>query len=355
MEIPAVGQPEPGGGRLGARHLQPKYGIPHGVQYAHVLGVAELYEYEWFFGGFLRKVRDTQLARVLNIKEGEEVVYFPRRAFDMWNVRYFILPVWHNGWRDSFRGYASMMLECEEIYPGKKKFEGPGGSKAVQDWAEKYDFQVYRNRRETSRAWVVHSLRRLPSIESLKPGPERQKTMQEITYDNDPIWNDPTHQAFDFHRVGWAGPEDMTALLPYARGGSTLSSEAVKVTYPSPQRVELDVTLESPGVVVLADVYYPGWELTIDDVPAPIYRINRLMRGAAAGTGHHHLVFRYAPRSFRLGLMVSAVGLGSLVVLCLACYRRPVEASLVPVLEDIDHDDDPGARSRRVTQPDTSC
>ena len=114
------------------------------------------------------------------------------------------------------------------------------------------------------------------------------------------------------------------------------------MTYPNPQRVELDVTLESPGIVVLADVYYPGWELTIDDVPAPIYRINRLMRGAAAGTGHHHLVFRYAPRSFRLGLMVSAVGLGSLVLLCLACYRRPVEASLVPVLEDIDHDDDAG-------------
>ena len=203
----------------------------------------------------------------------------------MWNVRYFIVPLWPNGWRDSFRGYASMMLESEPIYPEKQQFEGPGGSKAVQDWTESTTSRSIRNRREHPRAWVVHSLRRLPPIESLRPGTERQTTMQEITYDNDPIWNDPTHQVFDFHRVAWVGPEDMTALLPYARGGSTSSAEAVKVTYPSPQRVELDVTLESPGVVVLADVYYPGWELTIDGVPAPIYRINRIMRGAAGRHG----------------------------------------------------------------------
>ena len=54
--------------------LQPKYGIPFGVEYAHVMGVAELYEYEWYFGGFLWPVWDRDFAHYLDIQEGEKVV-----------------------------------------------------------------------------------------------------------------------------------------------------------------------------------------------------------------------------------------------------------------------------------------
>ena len=73
------------------------------------------------------------------------------------------------------------------------------------------------------------------------------------------------------------------------------------MNYPSPQRVELVATLQSPGIVVLCDVYYPGWKLTVDERPAPIYRANWMMRGAAVGAGTHRLVFDYDPPSFRLG------------------------------------------------------
>ena len=63
----------------------------------------------------------------------------------------------------------------------------------------------------------------------------------------------------------------------------------------------LDVTLDSPGLVILADVYYPGWELTIDGKPAPIYRVNGVMRGAAGPDRPHRLVYTYDPQSFRIG------------------------------------------------------
>ena len=70
----------------------------------------------------------------------------------------------------------------------------------------------------------------------------------------------------------------MTELGPFLSRHAPRSSETVKVDYPSPQNAVLDVSLESAGLVVLADVYYPGWELTIDGKPAPIYRVNHLMR-----------------------------------------------------------------------------
>ncbi len=63
--------------------------------------------------------------------------------------------------------------------------------------------------------------------------------------------------------------------------------------------------------MILADVFYPGWKLTIDGEPSTILRANRLMRGAAVQAGTHTLVYTYEPRSFQVGGVVS---LGALVV-----------------------------------------
>ena len=86
-----------------------------GIEYTHTIGVSELYDYEWFFGGFPFTVRN-QTARSLGIASGQKVVYFPRRSFDMWNTRYFILPQYPNGWMDEFRGYAAFLHETEQVF-----------------------------------------------------------------------------------------------------------------------------------------------------------------------------------------------------------------------------------------------
>jgi uncharacterized membrane protein YfhO len=100
------------------------------------------------------------------------------------------------------------------------------------------------------------------------------------------------------------------------------------VAYPSPQQATLEVTLDSPGLVILADVYYPGWKLAIDGKPAPIFRVNGLMRGAAVAAGPHRLVYTYSPDSFQIGRIVSIAGLAALVILGLACARWPIDPVL---------------------------
>jgi uncharacterized membrane protein YfhO len=79
------------------------------------------------------------------------------------------------------------------------------------------------------------------------------------------------------------------------------------------------VRLHHPGIVILADAYYPGWRLTINGRPAPILRANQMMRGAAVSAGEHQLVYRYDPWSFRIGAGVSSVGV---TVLLLMIARR---------------------------------
>ena len=299
--------------------IQPKYGITKGIEYTHTLGVAELFDYEWFFSGFPRTIREP-VALALGARAGQEVVYFPRRSFDMWNSRYFVLPVYPNGWMDEDRGYAAFLDETELVYPLLLRERGREAEQKA--WIESHDYQIRRNRQVYPRAWVVHDSRPLPDLEGLtrlqQSGP-----MQEILYNDDRIWHDSTLIPFDPRRLVWIEKDKQLELRAFLSGKPPRPTETVKVSYPSPQRVELEASLESAGIVVLADIHYPGWKLTIDGQPAPIYKVNRLMRGAAVPDGVHRLVYSYEPRSFQVGGTITLAGLAAAAAFAVYCTRRP--------------------------------
>ncbi len=294
--------------------LQPKYGLPYGVEYTLTHGVAELYDYEWFFSPWT-VLPDRAIASRINPKNPDErIVYYPRRGFDMWNTRYFILPGIPAPTNPD-RGIASFLLDTETIYPKPGSFDGPDGARLREEQLLSEDVQILRNRAPMPRAWVVHDLKFLSPIEGLSRQ-VRSGPMEEMLYAADPLWNDPTRHVYDPSRVAWVEVEDTNSLARFHPGGAVGASETVAVRYPSPERAELDVTLERPGVVVLADALYPGWTLTVDDKPATIIRTNRMMRGAAVDAGKHRLVYEYRPRSFAIGKVVTVFGflglLGSL-------------------------------------------
>jgi hypothetical protein len=266
------------------------------------------------------------MAKALGVDLGKEIAYFPRRSFDIWNTRYFVIPFDARGWRDPFRGYASFLFEAERIYPPPQTRRTPDAAEALKNW-EIEDFQILRNLNEFPRAWVVHQARWLDTPRRLSPD-AGSGAMQEILYADDPLWHDATMRSFDPRSLAWIDIDKQTELGPFLSGLPPSPTETVKVTYPSPDRAELEASLESPGLVILADVYYPGWELAIDGKPAPIHVVNRLMRGAAVPAGTHRLVYSYAPRSFLVGRVVSILGLGVLALSGTACALRPVDPEL---------------------------
>lgn len=71
--------------------------------------------------------------------------------------------------------------------------------------------------------------------------------------------------------------------------------------------VTLSVEAEEPALVILTDSYYPGWTAYVDGVRKPIWRANSLFKAVEVPQGGHTLVFRYQPRSFRLGCAVSLI------------------------------------------------
>jgi hypothetical protein len=304
--------------------LEPKYGINHGIEYTLTKGVGELYDYTWFFDGFHHAARE-RAARFLGVSRGTDLVAYPRRSFDMWNSRYFILP-YSVRWDDANRGIASFVDRSVRIHPAPGAFEGVEGKAREDAWASEHDYQIRRNLDEFPRAWVVHDSRAFPAFRALSQE-GRAVSMQEILFSNDLSWHDPARTVYDPRRYVWLEDSVRPELADYISGGYSSKTEAVRVVRRESDRVELEATLDRPGIVVLSDVYYPGWTLTIDSQPAPIYRANLMMRGSAVSAGRHTLLYRFRPGSFRLGLVVSGLGLAGLCLLIVrSAYPTEIRA-----------------------------
>jgi hypothetical protein len=87
--------------------------------------------------------------------------------------------------------------------------------------------------------------------------------------------------------------------------------------------VEIAATLEAPGLVVLADSYYPGWRATVDDEEVAIRRVNHLFRGVPAPAGAHRVRFEYRPWTFRAGVALCVIGSALWLGLAARAWRLP--------------------------------
>ncbi|ACL61946.1 YfhO family protein [Methylobacterium nodulans] len=89
---------------------------------------------------------------------------------------------------------------------------------------------------------------------------------------------------------GAYGQADPAApVTPAAGSASILSYRRTLVT------VEVDT--DRDAVLVLHDLYYPGWEARVDGARRPILRTNLLFRGVEVPKGRHVVEFRFRPLS----------------------------------------------------------
>ena len=94
----------------------------------------------------------------------------------------------------------------------------------------------------------------------------------------------------------------------YKDGASPQDSDIFIRDY-QPNRVAIDASLKRSGILVLSDVYYPGWEAYVDGVKVKIYRVDGLIRGVFLEQGRHEVIFKYMPMSFKIGVSTAIISL----------------------------------------------
>ena len=90
-----------------------------------------------------------------------------------------------------------------------------------------------------------------------------------------------------------------------------------RVTHLSDERMEVLTEASAPAFLVTSDVFYPGWQATVDGAYAEIFQTDYILRGVQVPAGTHTVRFEFKPLSLHQGASVSVA---SLIVLCAAVF-----------------------------------
>ena len=147
-------------------------------------------------------------------------------------------------------------------------------------------WNVYENPDCGDRAWVVHQI----EIEPSKERPLKRLNAADFDPARTAIVEQPLPERIDRQS------EDDEGRVEAIRYEPTLS--------------EFRVGTKGRGLLVVSEVFYPGWQAFVDERETPIYRVNGFMRGVVVPDGQSVVRFEYRPASVSIG---AALGLAALL------------------------------------------
>ena len=160
---------------------------------------------------------------------------------------------------------------------------------------------VFRNVDAFPRTWIVHQVVRASSPEDLR------------TRMNDASFN---------ARGAGLILESAPALQ------SCAGDESAGIVKRTANSVAIDARLACRGMLILSDVWYPGWVAKVDGAATTIYQADSALRGVVLDRGQHRLEFHYRPLSALLGALMSILGVLGACALALWELNSPVRGNI---------------------------
>jgi hypothetical protein len=74
-------------------------------------------------------------------------------------------------------------------------------------------------------------------------------------------------------------------------------------------RVEVTVDTDTAGVLVLSQVFYPGWRAELNGEPVQLLQADYVLQGLCVPAGQHNVTLSFAPGSLRVGAGITLLSL----------------------------------------------
>ena len=95
------------------------------------------------------------------------------------------------------------------------------------------------------------------------------------------------------------------------------STATISLLAYEPNYLKYEVNTEKGGTVVFSEIYYPGWQSTIDGEEAPHGRANYILRAMNVPAGKHVVEFKFDPTSMHVTENIAFISLGLLALLAI--------------------------------------
>jgi hypothetical protein len=188
-------------------------------------------------------------------------------------------------------------------YDSLNHFSMPLPHYDLQKWQAVYDYDdviILRNKNVLPRLWLVAEAEAV----------DAEQALRRIRGEGD--------RTFDPKRTALL--EVAPEKLPSLPGGAVSANASAKFATYENDRLVIETTADTPTVLVLSEIDYPGWVATVDGVRTPIYATDYLLRGIPLTAGQHRVEFHYGAPAMRVGAIISSLTL--LLLVGIAIYAR---------------------------------
>lgn len=100
--------------------------------------------------------------------------------------------------------------------------------------------------------------------------------------------------------------------------GTALGEGKATLTDYTPDTMQFDVQTAKGGVMVLSEIYYPGWTATIDGESVDLGRVNYVLRALKVPAGNHKVVLAFHPTSVAVTDTIAYIAIALIIIGLLA-------------------------------------
>lgn len=157
-------------------------------------------------------------------------------------------------------------------------------------------WKVYEDKGGYPRAWLTHQAIVEPS--------------------NDAVFTRMGKPGSDFHNVA-------IVESPLPRNlDSNASGDSVRFRSYEADSMSMDVNSAGTALLVVSEVFYPGWKATVNGQPAEIHKTDGALRGIVVPGGASHVVMEYSPASFYTGIGLTLLTAACVLLAWIPFWRR---------------------------------
>jgi hypothetical protein len=172
------------------------------------------------------------------------------------------------------------------------KSEAPGDERLVPVYTDNPQIDVYLNTQALPMALLVHEAKVVPNHTA--------------------AW-EALFSDFDPTQTVILEENQVESLAE--TGDRRSETEGAKIEFVKYESNEIVLAVETPtsGWLVLSEVYYPGWQATVDGKRTEVLRANYVFRAVALPPGEHIVRTTFAPWTWSMGLAASVITWGGTV------------------------------------------
>ena len=113
--------------------------------------------------------------------------------------------------------------------------------------------------------------------------------------------------------------KDMQGMPLAATTQGTYTIAFIKYT---PGYIKMSCNTSQPGLFFISDTYFPGWHARVDGKKTKIIRTDYAFQGLWLTQGTHIIELNYAPASFKYGVLLTIIGILSLIGFYFIAFRK---------------------------------